>query len=45
MNASDDLDNASADNLAALRRLAEELIRERSTELDTVIGLLGPADA
>lgn len=45
VNASDDLDNASADNLAALRRLAEELIRDRSTELDTVIGLLGPADA
>jgi hypothetical protein len=38
--ASDDLDNASADNLTALRSLGEELIAERSADLDAVIAEL-----
>ncbi len=38
--ASDDLDNAGEDNLAALRRLAEDLIETRSEDLDRVISLL-----
>jgi uncharacterized protein len=38
--ASDDLDDASADNLAALRSLGEELIAERSADLDAVIARL-----
>ena len=38
--ASDDLDNASADNLTALRSLGEELIAERSADLDAVIARL-----
>jgi hypothetical protein len=38
--ASDDLDDASADNLAALRSLGEELIAERSADLDAVIAKL-----
>jgi hypothetical protein len=38
--ASDDLDDASADNLTALRSLGEELIAERSADLDAVIAKL-----
>jgi patatin-like phospholipase/acyl hydrolase len=38
--ASDDLDDASEDNLAKLRGHAEQLIEERSADLDTVIGKL-----
>jgi patatin-like phospholipase/acyl hydrolase len=38
--ASDDLDDASEGNLAALRRHAEQLIAERSDELDAVLAQL-----
>jgi patatin-like phospholipase/acyl hydrolase len=38
--ASDDLDDASEDNLAGLRRHAEELIREQSAVLDAVMARL-----
>ena len=38
--ASDDLDEASEENLAALRRQAEALIAERSDEIDTVLAQL-----
>ena len=38
--ASDDLDDASADNLAALRREAERLIAARSADIDRLCGLL-----
>jgi uncharacterized protein len=38
--ASDDLDDATAENLAELRRHAEELIAERSEELDAVVAAL-----
>jgi uncharacterized protein len=38
--ASDDLDDARPENLAALRRLAEDLIRVRSEDLDRIIALL-----
>jgi uncharacterized protein len=40
--ASDDLDDASASNLAALRREAERLIAARDTDIDRVCGLLTP---
>ena len=36
----DDMDDASPGNLAALRATAEELIRERSGELDRALELL-----
>jgi patatin-like phospholipase/acyl hydrolase len=39
--ASDDLDDASEDNLEKLRRQAEELIAARSADLDAVIAKLG----
>ena len=38
--ASDDLDDASEDNLRDLRRQAEELVRARSADLDKVLALL-----
>jgi hypothetical protein len=38
--ASDDLDDASEENLAALRRQAEELIASRSDDLDAVVRAL-----
>ncbi len=38
--ASDDLDDASPENLAELRRHAEELIAERSADLDAVVAAL-----
>jgi patatin-like phospholipase/acyl hydrolase len=38
--ASDDLDDATEENIAGLRAQAEELIAARSADLDTVIGLL-----
>ena len=38
--ASDDLDDATAENLAELRRHAEELIAERSDDLDAVVAAL-----
>jgi uncharacterized protein len=38
--ASDDLDDASDDNLARLRRQAEELIRARTADLDAVLAKL-----
>ncbi len=38
--ASDDLDDASDENLTALRSLAEELIADRSADLDAVIAKL-----
>jgi hypothetical protein len=38
--ASDDLDDASPENLAELRRHAEELIAERSGDLDAVVAAL-----
>jgi predicted acylesterase/phospholipase RssA len=38
--ASDDLDDASAKNLAALRREAEQLIAERSADIDRLCALL-----
>ena len=38
--ASDDLDDASPDNLRALRRHGERLVRERSEELDTALAAL-----
>jgi predicted acylesterase/phospholipase RssA len=38
--ASDDLDDASAENLAALRREAERLIAARSADIDRLCGLL-----
>lgn len=38
--ASDDLDDASEDNLAKLRGHAEQLIEERSADIDAVIGKL-----
>jgi patatin-like phospholipase/acyl hydrolase len=38
--ASDDLDDASEDNLARLRRQAEELIRARAADLDAVLAKL-----
>ena len=38
--ASDDLDDASEDNLAALRREAERLIAERSDDIDRLIAML-----
>jgi uncharacterized protein len=38
--ASDDLDDASAKNLAALRREAEQLIAARSADIDRLCGLL-----
>lgn len=38
--ANDDLDDAGADNLTALRSLAEELISERGADLDAVIARL-----
>ena len=38
--ASDDLDDATEDNLAKLRGHAEELIRERSADLDAVLAKL-----
>jgi patatin-like phospholipase/acyl hydrolase len=38
--ASDDLDDASAKNLAALRREAERLIAARSADIDRVCGIL-----
>jgi patatin-like phospholipase/acyl hydrolase len=38
--ASDDLDDASAENLAALRREAEQLIAERSADIDRLCALL-----
>ncbi len=38
--ASDDLDDASPDNLRALRRKGERLAAERADDLDEVIGLL-----
>jgi patatin-like phospholipase/acyl hydrolase len=40
--ASDDLDDASASNLAALRREAERLIAARDADIDRVCGLLTP---
>jgi patatin-like phospholipase/acyl hydrolase len=38
--ATDDLDDASEDNLRDLRRQAEELVRARSADLDAVLALL-----
>jgi patatin-like phospholipase/acyl hydrolase len=38
--ASDDLDDASPENLAALRREAEQLIAERSADIDRLCGLV-----
>ncbi|HLM09110.1 MAG TPA: CBASS cGAMP-activated phospholipase [Thermoleophilaceae bacterium] len=38
--ATDDLDDASAENLAALRRQAEALIREQSAALDAIVAAL-----
>jgi patatin-like phospholipase/acyl hydrolase len=40
VSASDDLDDASSDNLTALRSLGEALIAERSADLDAVIAKL-----
>jgi uncharacterized protein len=39
--ASDDLDDASEDNLKKLRRQAEELVRARSADLDAILARLG----
>jgi hypothetical protein len=36
MHASDDLDDASPENIAALRREGETLVRERSDDIDTL---------
>jgi hypothetical protein len=41
--ASDDLDDASAENLALLQQQARELIAERSDDLDRVVAALGGA--
>jgi len=38
--ASDELDDASEENLAALRRQAEQLIRERSADIDAIVAAL-----
>jgi hypothetical protein len=38
--ASDDLDDASKENIAALRGHAEELIAERSADLDAIVAAL-----
>jgi hypothetical protein len=38
--ASDDLDDASEENLARLRGHAEDLIRDRSADLDAALGRL-----
>ena len=38
--ASDDLDDASPENLAALRREAEQLITQRSADIDRLCGLV-----
>ena len=38
--ASDDLDDASPENLAALRREAEQLIAERSADIDRLCALV-----
>jgi hypothetical protein len=38
--ASDDLDDASAENLAALRREAERLIDRRSADIDRLCALV-----
>ena len=40
--ASDDLDDASASNLAALRTQAERLIAASAAELDRVCAILAP---
>ena len=34
------LDDASEENLAALRRQAEQLIRERSADIDAIVAAL-----
>lgn len=39
--ASDDFDDASPENLAALRREAEQLIAERSADIDRLCELVG----
>jgi hypothetical protein len=38
--ASDDFDDASEDNLRKLRQQAEDLVRERSADLDAVLAKL-----
>jgi uncharacterized protein len=41
--ASDDLDDASAENLRRLRRQAESLVADRTADLDAVVSALGSA--
>jgi hypothetical protein len=40
MHASDDLDDASPENIAALRREGETLVRERSADIDALCAAL-----